>query len=135
MAISETKQTERVNTGIDQQGAVVREKTNSVESKVDPKTTAVNFVWYIYGFIAIFLAIRMLLKLLGANATNGFTSFIYSVSGVMSAPFDTIFGVKTAQAGSTKSVFEPSILVAIVVYALIAWGVTKLITINENRTS
>ena len=56
---------------------------------------------------------------------------MYSVTGVLSAPFDSIFGVTKATAGTTKSVFEPSIIVAAAVYALIAWGIVKLITINN----
>ena len=134
MPISETKETERVNTGIDQDGAAVQEKTNTIESKANTKTTAVNIVWYIYGLIAVFLALRMALKLFGANASNGLVGLIYSASGVMSAPFDTVFGVKSVEAGSAQSVFEPSILVAIAVYALIAWGIAKLLTINEKRS-
>ena len=133
MAVTETTETERVNSGVDQDGAMVRERTSSIESKTSAKTTAVNLVWYLYGLIAILLAIRMILKLTGANSANGFVSFIYSVSGVLSAPFDSIFGVKSATAGNTQSVFEPSILVAIAVYALIAWGLTKLLTLNDNR--
>ena len=131
MAINETTETERVNTEVDQEGAVVRERTNSVESKASGKATAVNFVWYLYGLIAVLLALRMIFKLFGANSASGFVSFIYSVSGVLSAPFDSIFGVKTTEAASTQHVFEPSILVAIAVYALIAWGITKLFMINE----
>jgi hypothetical protein len=133
MAVSETKETERVNSGVDQDGAVVREKTSSVESKANPKTTIVNLLWYLYGLVAILLTLRLILKLAGANSGNGFVNFIYSISGVLSSPFDTIFGVKSAEAGSTQSVFEPSILVAIAVYALIAWGIAKLLTLNENR--
>jgi len=133
MALSETKETERVNSGVGRDGAVVRERTSSVESKQNPKMTIVNLVWYLYGLATILLALRMILKLTGANSGNGFVSFIYSVSGVLSAPFDSIFGVTSAEAGSTQSVFEPSILVAIAVYALIAWGITKLLTLNEGR--
>jgi len=131
MADIETKETQKVNTGIDGEGAVVREKTSKVETKTDTRATVVNFIWYIYGLIALLLGIRMVLKLFGANSANGFVDLIYSVSGVLSAPFDSIFGVTKAEAGNTQSVFEPSILVAIAVYALIAWGVAKLLTINE----
>ncbi|MCJ7783068.1 MAG: 2TM domain-containing protein, partial [Desulfobacterales bacterium] len=42
---------------------------------------------------------------------------------VLSAPFDTIFRVSTTEAGRATSVFEPSILVAMLVYALIGWGI------------
>ena len=125
------KLTESINTGVDEDGAVVRESTRSVHTKADSRTTAVNFIWYMYGLVSMLLGIRMIMKLFGANSTNRFVDFIYSVSGVLSAPFDTIFGVTKAKAGSTQSIFEPSILVAIAVYALIAWGITKLLTLNE----
>lgn len=127
----ERKVTESVNTGINKDGGVVHERTSSVQTKSDFKTTAVNLIWYLYGFISILLGIRMVMKLFGANSANGFVDLLYSVSGVLSAPFDSIFGVAKAEAGNTQSVFEPSILVAIVVYALIAWGVAKLLTLNE----
>lgn len=131
MADVKTTETQRVNTGVDEEGAVVRERTSSVATKADSKVTAVNFIWYIYGLVAILLGIRMVLKLFGANSANAFVDFVYAVSGVLSAPFDTIFGVTRAESGTTESVFEPSILVAIAVYALIAWGVSRLLIINE----
>jgi hypothetical protein len=134
MAISESKETVRVDSGIDQDGTVVREKSRAVETRQNPKSTFVNAVWYIYGVIAILLALRFVLKLTGANPANGFVNFIYAVSGVLSAPFDSIFGVESAKAGTVHSVFEPSILVAILIYALIAWGIAKLITLNERRS-
>jgi len=109
------------------------EKTEVTQTNTDKKITAVNFIWYIYGFVAILLGIRMILKLFGANAANGFVDLMYTVSGVLSAPFDTVFGVTQAEAGVTNSVFEPSILVAIAVYGLIAWGIAKLLTLNERQ--
>lgn len=129
----EQKVTETSNTGVTETGEVIRERTSKLETTTGAKTTAVNFVWYIYGLIAVLLGIRMILKLFGANSANGFVDTIYSVSGILSAPFDSIFGVAKTEAGNTESVFEPSILVAIAVYALIAWGVTKLLTVNEKR--
>lgn len=133
MSELERKVTETKKEGVNESGEVVKERTERVDTKTDTKTTIVNFVWYIYGFIALLLGIRMLLKLFGANSTNGFVDFIYSVSGVLSAPFDSIFGVTSTDTGNAKSVFEPSILVAIAVYALVAWGATKFLTLNENQ--
>lgn len=131
MADVERKVIETESTGVNENGDAVQERTSRVESKSDPKVAVVNFVWYVYGLIAFLLGIRMLLKLLGANSGNAFVSFVYSISGVLSAPFDSIFGVASAEAGQTRSVFEPSILVAIAVYGLIAWGIAKLLTLNE----
>lgn len=124
---------QRDNTTVDSEGAVVREKTQAVSTNSDSKVTAVNVVWYIYGLVAILLALRFVLKLTGANPGNGFVSFVYAISDVLSAPFDSIFGVTKADSGTVSSVFEPSILVAIAVYALIAWGITKLFTLNEPK--
>ncbi|RTK95053.1 YggT family protein [Candidatus Saccharibacteria bacterium] len=112
-------------------GTVETRRVQTVKSDVDPKVTIANIIWYIYGLIAIILAFRFVLKLAGANAGNAFVNFIYTVSKIFSAPFDTIFGVTTASSGTVRSVFEPSILIAIAVYALIAWGLAKLFTLNE----
>lgn len=123
----------RDNTTVDGEGAVVTEKTQATNTSVDSKITAANIIWYLFGLVAILLALRFVLKLFGANSENSFVSFVYSVSGVLSAPFDSIFGVTKATSGTVSSVFEPSILVAIAVYALIAWGIAKLLTLNEPR--
>ncbi len=112
-------------------GSVVTERAQTTKTNVDPKVTIANIIWYIYGLIAIILAFRFVLKIAGANASNAFVNFIYTVSKVFSAPFDSIFGVTSASSGSVSSVFEPSILVAIGVYALVAWGIAKLFTLNE----
>ncbi|HSX37078.1 MAG TPA: YggT family protein [Patescibacteria group bacterium] len=133
--MSDIKQTvTRTNEqGLDDAGAQVEQQTKRVqtESAAEPKTTVQNVVWYILGVVEVLLALRFVLKLFGANAASGFVNFIYNVTGVLTAPFDNIFGVTTATAGQTKSVFEPSILVAAAVYALIGWGIVKLITINQ----
>lgn len=112
-------------------GTAVTERTQSVKTDAGSKATIANAVWYIFGFIAIILAIRFVLKLTGANPVNGFVDLIYTISGIYGMPFDTMFGVAKAETGNIVSVFEPSILVAVAVYALIAWAITKLLAINE----
>lgn len=116
-------------------GEVVREQTRSVNTEVGAKSTAANIVWYIFGLIAILLLARFILKIAGANPGNGFVDFVYSVSGMLSAPFDSAFGVSRVQAGDVSSQFEPSILVAMIVYLLIAWGITRLLTINDRKAA
>ena len=129
----ERKVISKERTAVTGDGSVVTEKAQATKISTDPKVTTANLVWYIFGFITIVLAIRFIMKLAGANSANDFVGLVYSISGVLSAPFDTIFGVKTATAGTVNSVFEPSILVATAVYGLIAWGITKLLTLNEPR--
>ena len=121
--------------GVNQSGSQVQQQTRKVDTEVKAsgKSTIGNIVWYILGIIEILLAFRFVLKLLGANPNSGFVDLIYSVSGVLTAPFDNIFNAASATSGDIHSVFEPSILVAAAVYALIAWGIVKLININRSE--
>ena len=121
------------NEGVSEGGAQVSQKTSKVGTAVtgDSKSTLTNGVWYLVGFIEIVLIFRFVLKLLGANPSSGFVDFVYSVTGILTAPFDNIFGVVAPKAGNVSSVFEPSILVAAAVYALIGWGLVKLINLNR----
>jgi hypothetical protein len=86
---------------------------------------AAAVVGFIVGVIDILIAARFLGKLLGASAASAFVSFIYQLSGVLVAPFQGIFG----DGGSKANTFETSDLVAIVVYAVIGWGIVMLIRI------
>jgi hypothetical protein len=86
---------------------------------------AAAVVGFIVGVIDILIAARFLGKLLGASAASAFVSFIYQLSGVLVAPFQGIFG----DGGSKSNTFETSDLVAIVVYAVIGWGIVMLIRI------
>lgn len=119
--------------GIDERGAQVQQQTRRVDTQeaTDSTTTAGNAVWYIVGLLLILLAFRFVLKLLGANPASGFVNFIYAITNTLTAPFDNIFGVSRATAGEVSSVFEPSILVAAIVYALIGWGIVKLLNLNR----
>lgn len=82
-------------------------------------------VGFIVAVVDIFIAARFLGKLFGASAQSAFVNFIYQVSGPMVAPFTGIFG----DTGSRTNTFETASLVAIVVYAVIGWGLIALIRI------
>jgi len=121
--------------GISEDGGQVQQKTRKVNTTVaaDGRSVAENAIWYILGIIEVLILFRFVLKLLGANPESGFVSFIYTATGILTGPFDNIFGVSSTTSGDVKSVFEPSILVAAVVYALIAWGIVKLINLNRAK--
>lgn len=120
--------------GINAQGGQVRQQTRKVDTaaSTDGKSVVTNVIWFIVGTIAVLLAFRFVLKLLGANPSSGFVDFVYGVTGVMTAPFDSIFGVTTTETDTIRSVFEPSILVAAAVYALIGWGLVKLLNVDRD---
>lgn len=86
---------------------------------------AAAIVGFIVGVVDILIAGRFLGKLLGASAQSAFVSFIYQVSAPLVAPFAGIFG----DTGSKTNLFETASLVAIVVYAVIGWGIVVLIRI------
>ncbi len=74
------------------------------------------------------LALRFVFALLGANPANGLADFIYTVSHPFVAPFFNLFGYNFTS-GSAR--FEMFTLVAIALYALVAYGIAKLFTINR----
>ena len=88
-----------------------------------------RIVCYIAGVLEVLLACRFVLKLLGANTQSIFVSIVYSVSQIFLYPFSGIFRSAVTKGIETKSVFEPGTIIAVIVYALVAWGIVKLIEI------
>jgi hypothetical protein len=86
---------------------------------------AAAVVGFVVGLVDVLIAARFLGKLLGASSSSAFVHFIYQVSAVMVAPFTGIFG----DTGNKTNTFETASLVAIVVYAVIGWGLVVLIRI------
>lgn len=86
----------------------------------------------VVGVIAILIAIRVVLKLLAANTESSFTQFIYNVTGPLVRPFLNIFGTP---AGDSGSVFEISSILAIAIYLLVGWLLTKLVQLVIDRPS
>jgi hypothetical protein len=93
----------------------------------------VQAIWLLFGIIEGLLAIRFVLKLLGANEAAGFARFIYSASAPFVSPFNNLFG----NPGSGGTVLELNTIVAILVYALVAWLVVKVVWLlaGENRSA
>ena len=106
------------------------EVVNDTAQTVDNASVAARVVWFIGGTIAVLLAFRFVFILLGADSSNGFANFIYTVSHPFAAPFFGLFGYEQVY-GEAK--FEVSTLVAIFVYLLVAYGIAKLITIRKPR--
>ena len=86
-------------------------------------------IYFLFGVLEILLVFRLILKLTGASLSSDFVNLIYGVTGVFILPFEGIFRRGFTQGVETTAVFEPSTLVAIIVYAVLAWGIVKLIQI------
>lgn len=84
------------------------------------KTTQI--IWLVTSVLEVLIGIRVLLKLLGANPQAGFAQFVYGITAVFLAPFSALFPSPSA----AGSVLEMSSLVAMLVYALLAWGIIRI---------
>lgn len=99
------------------------------EETVQPKSfTLARVIWFIAGVFIVLLALRFAFALLGANRDNGFVDLIYTLSYPFAAPF---FGIFSYDVEYGVSRFELSTLVAMGIYALIAWGLARLVTIRH----
>ena len=104
-------------------------KTIPVKSKATSSQTVEYLVYFFFGALEILLAFRLVLKLTGASLSSAFVGLIYGLTGVFILPFEGIFRRGFTQGIETTSVLEPSTLVAIIVYAVLAWGIVKLLRI------
>ncbi len=93
----------------------------------------VQAIYLIFGIIEALILIRIVLRALGANPNAGFAQLIYGLTAPLVAPFAGLFG--NPQAGG--SVLELHSIVALVVYALIAWVLAKLVWLvfGESRSA
>ncbi|TYQ18084.1 UNVERIFIED_CONTAM: hypothetical protein Cloal_0489 [Acetivibrio alkalicellulosi] len=87
-------------------------------------------IYYTLGVIEVLLAFRFMFKLLGANTLSGFVVFLYAITNIVIAPFSGIFDSFVTNGLAAQSVFEPATLIAMMIYAIAAWGLVRLIRIN-----
>lgn len=90
-----------------------------------------RIVYYILGVIEVLLAFRLVFKLLGANPASPFVSFIYTLTQIFLYPFTGIFPMATTKGLENQAIIEPATLIAMIIYAVIAWGIVKLIGIMK----
>lgn len=104
-------------------------KNSSVKSTATSSQTVEYLVYFLFGLLEVLLAFRLVLKLTGASLASAFVGLIYGLTGIFILPFEGIFRRGYTQGVETTSVLEPSTLVALIVYAVLAWGIVKLIRI------
>jgi hypothetical protein len=93
------------------------------------KETTEYLIYFFFGLVEVLLAIRLVLQLTGASTLSGFVRLVYGITGIFVLPFQGIF----RQASASGSVLEPSTIVAILVYILLAWGIVKLLRISSGE--
>jgi len=90
-----------------------------------------RIVWSLLGLLEILLGLRFMLKLIAANPNSGFAVFMYGITGPFMAPFKGLIGTPT----SGGTILEVTTLIAMAIYALLFWGVVRVIQIVADRPS
>jgi len=90
-----------------------------------------KIVFYILGTFETLFAFRLIFKLLGANHGSTFVAVIYNISGDFLAHFNGVYKTVVIKGIETESILEPTTIIAMIVYAIIAFGVIWLFEIYE----
>ncbi len=103
-----------------------------MDSTISPTTKplyrGVQIVKYLFGLLEILLAFRFFLKLAGANPAAGFTALIYGATYPFAEPFLAVFRITVVEG----KIFEWTTLLALLVYALIEWGIIRLLLMGKD---
>ena len=114
------------------QELILHEQERGIAAANQNSTTAriVNIVYFLFGALELLLAVRVLLHLIGANAGNGFASFIDGLS----APFVALFAsLMHNPVFGTTAVLEITTIIAIIVYAILAWLIGRVVWLALSR--
>ena len=84
---------------------------------------ATQLVWLLFGLLEALIALRIGLKLIGANPESPIAVYLYGFTSLFLLPFEGLTG--TPAAGGM--VLEISSVIAMLVYALIAWALERTI--------
>lgn len=84
---------------------------------------ATQLIWLLFGILEALIALRIGLKLIGANPGSSIVALIYGFTDLFLFPFTGLIGSPTA--GSM--VLELSSMFAMLIYGLIAWAVERIV--------
>ena len=138
-AVEETEQV-RSQAGVERRERVVTDAAGGVEHRDrvvrDVATEHLlrvakvcQLVWLCAGIVEALIGLRVLLKLIGANPNNAFAAFAYNAAALFLAPF---FGL-TGSPAAGGSVLEVPSIIAMLVYAFVAWGLVRVIGLLFDR--
>ena len=113
------------STVVDEVDGAPVEEARSIKSST-PARRAMGVIYLCFGVIDGLLIIRLVLKLMGANPFASFATFIYGITDFLLAPFRGLFPNWI----SGQSILEPSVLVAILIYSLVALGLMRVVALT-----
>ena len=82
-----------------------------------------QLIWLFLGILEALIALRIGLKLIGANPESPIVALIYGLTYLFLFPFQGMIATPTAG----RMVLELSSLFAMLIYALIAWAVERIV--------
>jgi hypothetical protein len=103
------------------------------KNKASNSLTVEYLVYFFFGSLEALLIIRFFLKLAGASVVSDFVNFIYNITKIAIWPFEGIFSKWFSAGAETTSVLEPATIIAIIIYALLAWGIVTLVQILSRQ--
>jgi len=124
---------EKIDRGVEEhQDLNLDEKKRSISVANQNSFVAriVNIVMFLFGALELLLVVRFFFQLVGVNAGNSFAVFIYSLSYPFVALFSTL--VQNPVVGGT-SVFEITTIIAMLVWGIVAWLISRLIWLVLSR--
>ena len=103
-------------------------EVNSIQREPEREQRIFTFkitqlIWLFLGILEALIALRIGLKLIGANPESPIVALIYGLTFLFLFPFEGM--VATPSAGSIA--LELSSLFAMLIYALIAWAVERIV--------
>lgn len=96
-----------------------------VVTRFSPARRAYELTYLVFAAICTLILLRIVLKILVANPAVAFTSFVYGVTDFFMAPFRGLLPAIV----SGRTIFEPSALIALIVYALIGLLLARLVAL------
>src|SRR5512143_484845 len=84
---------------------------------------ATQLIWLLFGVLEALIALRIGLKLIGANPDSPIVALIYGFTNLFLFPFTGMVGSPTAG----NMVLELSSMFAMLIYGLIGWAVERLV--------
>lgn len=107
-----------------------KERSISAADQNSAASRVVYIVYFIFGALLLLLGFRFILQALGVNAQNAFASLIYGLSAPFVALFATL--VNNPSLGG-NAVFEITTLVAMAVWAIVAWLIARAVWLVMSR--
>ena len=129
-----TRHEERVDQNVERHQAMnLGEKKRGIAVAHQNAAVAriVNIVYFLFGALELLLAVRVILYLIGANMDNSFARFIEELSSPFVALFASLLENPTL---GTTGVLEVTTLIAMLVYAILAGLVGRLIWLTLSRS-